>query len=130
MNETTAIPAEPGVNLRLLKPGTVLMLEGESELYELTLRYPEHGIAEVNSNNPALREPAYGQFMGSLRLGHHGVRVNVIQKGWAMVLRFRNGEFLTQPILAASVSGQREDGSRWSYEVFGAGPVLSPEPAA
>jgi hypothetical protein len=130
MNETTVITAEPGINLRLLKPDTVLILEGESELYELTMRYPEHGIAEVNSNNPALREPAYGQFMGSLRLGHPGVRLNVIQKDWAMVLRFRNGEFLTQPILAASISGRREDGSRWSYEVFGSSPVLPSEPAA
>jgi len=118
MNETTALSAEPGINLKLLKPDTVLMLEGESDLYELTMRYPEHGIAEVNSNNPALREPAYGQFIGSVRWSHPGVRLNVIQQGWAMALRFRNGEFLTQPILAASISGRREDGSRWSYNVF------------
>jgi len=119
MNETTAPPpVEPGINPKLLKPGTVLMLEGESDLYELTMRYPEHGIAEVNSNHPALRQAGYGQFTGSVRPSHPGVRLNAIQKGWAMVLRFRNGEFMTQVILAARVSGARDDGSRWSYDVF------------
>jgi hypothetical protein len=113
-----AVSASPGIQVKLLTKGTVLLLEGETDLYELTVRYPEYGIVEVDSNHPAIRQSGYGQFTGSVRAGQPGFRSSAIKKGWAIMLRFRNGEFLTQPILAARVCGVRDDGSRWSYDVF------------
>jgi len=114
--ESAAPP--PGIQIKLLAKGTVLLLEGETDIYELTVRYPEYGIVEVNSNHTALRQAGYGQFTGSVRPAHPGVHSNAIQKDWAMMLRFRNGEFLTQRILAARVCGVGDDGSHWSYVVF------------
>ena len=108
----------PGVNVKALAKGTVLLLEGETDIYELTVQYPEYGIAEIASNNPTLRQPTLGQFTHSVRWDHPGVKLNVIQQGWAMVLRFRNGECQTQPIASARVRGTRSDGTHWSYDVF------------
>jgi len=108
----------PAINLKLLKTGSVLFLACESDLYEMTVLHPEDGIVEISSNLPTLRQNTAGQFMWSVRWDQPGVRVNVIQRNWAMVLRFSNGMFQTQTIMSASVSGKREDGSRWSYEVF------------
>jgi hypothetical protein len=116
--DKAATTPSPSIFLKSLKKGTTLLLEGETDIYELTVRYPEHGIVDVSSNLPALRMGTVGQFMFSVRWSDPGTRLNSIQQGWAMMLRFRNGEFQTQPILSASVNGKREDGSRWSYDVF------------
>lgn len=115
-------PAEPttapGINIKMLAKGTTLLLEGEGDLYELVVQYPEYGIAEVTSTNPALRQPTVGQFMHSAHWSHPALKLNLIQQGWAMVLRFRNGQLQTQPIASARVLGTRSDGSHWSYDVF------------
>ena len=115
-----AEPAAPsaGINVKLLAKGTVLLLVGETDIYELTILYPEHGIAEVTSNHPALCATTIGQFMHSIQRTQPGIRLNVIQQGWAVVLRFSNGQFQTQPIASACVRGTRGDGTHWSYEVF------------
>jgi hypothetical protein len=108
----------PGINVTLLAKGTTVLLEGETDIYELTVLYPEHGIAEVASSHSALRAPTIGQFMHSIQWNRPGVRLNVIQQGWAAVLRFSNGQFQTQPIASACVCGTRTDGTHWSYDVF------------
>lgn len=108
----------PGINVKMLKKGITLLLVGETDIYELTMLHPEHGIAEISSNLPALRAGTVGQFMFSVRWSHPGTRLNAIQQGWAMMLRFRNGEFQTQPIMSARVSGRRDGANRWSYDVF------------
>ncbi len=113
-----AEPPPPAIYIKSLKPGTVLLLEGETDIYEITMRYPEHGIAEVSSNNRALCQPTVGQFMHSVRWSDPGTKLNAIQKGWAMVLRFSNGTMQTQPILSAGVNGVGVDGTRWHYDVF------------
>jgi hypothetical protein len=106
----------PGIDIKRLAKGATLLLQSETDVYELTVQYPEHGIVEVASTNPVLRQPTVGQFLCST--SHPGLRLNVIRQGWAMVLRFRNGQFQTPPIMSAGVCGTRSDGSRWSYEVF------------
>jgi len=108
----------PTLNLKSLKKGTVLFLECESDLYEITLLQPEHGVVEISSNLPALRQGTVGQFICSVQWSHPGTRLNVIQQGWAAIFRFCNGEYQTQPVVSASIRGKRTDGSRWSYEVF------------
>jgi hypothetical protein len=124
MNDELAKPesaeptAAPGINIKMLAKGTTLLLEGDNDLYELVVQYPEYGIVEVTSTNPALRQPTVGQFMHSAHGSHPGLKLNVIQQGWAMILRFSNGQLQTQPIASARVRGTRPDGSHWSYDVF------------
>jgi hypothetical protein len=124
-NPTSATPAlvasevlSPCINIKSLKPGTVLMVEGETDVYELIVRYPEHGIVDVSSNVPALRAGCIGQFMYSVCWSHPGMKRNVIQKGWAMVLQFSKGTYQSQPISSVGVSGKSADGKRWHYDVF------------
>lgn len=114
----SAEPPSPAIYIKSLKPGTVLLLEGETDIYEFIVRYPEYGIVEVSSNNPVLRQPAMGQFLYSIRWSAPGATLNAIQKGWAMVLRFKNGSIQTQSIMSAGINGVGTDGKRWHYNVF------------
>ena len=119
MNTPTKPPVEPGIDLRKLKPGMVVLLEADPGLYEMRVTHPAHGVAEISSNDPALRTPTVGQVLHSLHWSSPGVPIPLwIAKGLALEIRFRNGLYRTQPVTAARVSGTRDDGSRWSYEVF------------
>ena len=112
-------PSSPAIYIKSLKPGAILLLEGATDIYEFSImRCPENGIVNVSSNNAALRHGAVGQFMHSVRWSDPGIKLDTIQKGWAMVLRFNNGTMQTQPILSASVSGVGVDGKRWHFDVF------------
>ena len=108
----------PTLNIKSLKPGTVVLMEGETDVYELTVHYPEHGIVDVSASDIALRGGAVGQFMYSVCWSQPGTKLNVIQKGWSVVLRFSNGTYQTQPLSSVGVSGVGENGKRWHYDLF------------
>jgi hypothetical protein len=108
----------PSIHVGKLKKGTMLLLEGGMDIYELIVLHPENGLVAINSNNFALRQATVGQFMHSVRRGCLATKLATIQQGWEMVLRFSNGVFHTEPIMSARVSGTRDDGSRWFYDVF------------
>ena len=111
--------AEPGIDIRKLRPGTILLVEAEPWLYEIKVVYPVHGIVEISSSDPKLRVATIGQVLHSLRWSSPSVPIpSWIGRGLALEIRFRNGVYRTQPVRAASVQGKREVGSRWSYEVF------------
>ena len=119
MDTPTASPAEPGIDIRKLKPGTIILLEADPSLYEMQVMYPVHGIVEISSSDPHLRVATVGQVLHSVHWSSPGAPIpSWIGKGLALEIRFRNGLYRTQPVTAASVQGKREDGSRWSYEVF------------
>ena len=119
MNTPTKPLAETGIDLRKLKPGMVILLEADPNLYEMRVTHPAHGIAEISSNDPALRTPTVGQVLHSVHWSSPAAILPLwIGKGFALEIRFRNGTYRTQPVTGASVGGAREDGSRWSYEVF------------
>ena len=110
---------EPGIDIRKLKPGTILFVDAEPWLYEFKVVYPVHGIGEISSSDPHLRIVTVGQVRQSGRWPGLDAPIPFwIGKGLALEVRFRNGLYRTQPVTAASVSGRHEDGSRWSYEVF------------
>jgi hypothetical protein len=118
MDAPTAL-VEPGIDVRRLKPETVILLEAEPYLYEIRLMYPAHGIVEIGSSDPNLRVATVGQLLQSVHWSNPSAPVPAwIGRGLALEIRFRNGVYRTQPVTAASVSGKHEDGSRWSYEVF------------
>jgi len=115
-----------GIDLKLQKTGTTLLLEAENSLFEIVLRYPEHGILEIQSNRPPLKRETICQFIHALVWPATGgistlsapACVNMIVPRCEMVLRFSNGEWQTPPILSARILGVREDWSRWYYDVF------------
>ena len=116
---TTTTPVEPGIDIRKLKPETVILLEAEPYLYEIRIMYPAHGIVEISSNDPHLRVATVGQLLQSVHWSSPVAPISFwIGKGLALEIRFRNGVYRTQPVTAAAVKGKREDGSRWSYDVF------------
>jgi hypothetical protein len=119
VNVLTATQAEPGIDIRKLKPDTTILLEAEPYLYEIKVMHPALSVAEISSSDPRLRVATVGQVLHSV---HWSSPVSPIPawigKGLSLEIRFRNGTYRTQPITAASVQGKREDGSRWSYEVF------------
>jgi hypothetical protein len=119
MSSSTARLAEPGIDVRRLKPETTILLEADPYLYEMRAVHPVHGIVEISSSDPVLRVATVGQVLHSVHWSSPAApRPLWIGKGLALEIRFRNGFYRTQPVTAASVQGKREDGSRWSYEVF------------
>ena len=110
---------QPGIDIRKLKADSIILLEAEPYLYEMRVMYPVHSIVEISSSDPNLRAATVGQVLHSVRSSGPGVPIpSWIGKGLALEIRFRNGTYRTQPVMAASVGGRHEDGSRWSYEVF------------
>jgi hypothetical protein len=119
MNTLSKPAVEPGIDIRKLKPGTVVLLEAGPSLYELRVTHPVHGIAEISSSDPTLHVATVGQVLHSVHWSSPAVLLPLwIGKGFALEIRFRNGTYRTQPVTAASVGGTRDDGSRWSFEVF------------
>jgi len=116
---TPATPAETGIDIRKLRPETVILLEAEPYLYEIRVMYPAHGIVEISSSDPHLHVATVGQLLQSVHWSSPVAPISFwIGKGLALEIRFRNGVYRTQPVTAAAVKGKREDGSRWSYDVF------------
>jgi len=110
---------EPGIDIRKLKPDTIVLLEAEPYLYEIKVMHAVHCVVEISSSDPRLRTATVGQVLHSVHWSSPGAPIPAwIGKGLALKIRFRNGSYRTQPVTAASVSGKHEDGSRWSYEVF------------
>jgi hypothetical protein len=120
MDAPTAMPpAEPGIDIRRLKAGAIILMEAAPYLYEMQVMYPVHSIVEISSSDPNLRAATVGQVLHSVHWSSPGAPVpSWIGRGLALEIRFRNGLYRTQPVTAASVKGKHEDGSRWSYEVF------------
>lgn len=119
MSSSTARLAEPGIDVRRLKPETTILLEADPYLYEMRVVHPVHGIVEISSSDSVLRVATVGQVLHSVHWSSPAApRPLWIGKGLALEIRFRNGFYRTQPVTAASVQGKREDGSRWSYEIF------------
>ncbi len=111
--------AEPGIDIRKLKPETIILLEADPYLYEIKVMYPAHSVVEISSSNLNLRTATVGQLLHSVHWSSPGAPIpSWIGKGLALEIRFRNGVYRTPPVTAAGVKGTREDGSRWSYEVF------------
>lgn len=102
-----------------MKPGTTIFLEANPCIYEIKVIQPDHGIVEISSNDPLLRVAAVGQVLHSVHWSNPAAPIPTwIGKGLALEIHFRNGVYRTQPVTAASIHGKREDGSRWSYDVF------------
>ena len=119
MIDALTMPVGPGIDIRKLRPETVILLEAEPYLYEIKVVYPTHGIVEISSSDPNLHITTVGQLLHTVHWSSPAAPIpSWIGKGLALEFRFRNGTYRTQPVTAATVKGRRDDGSRWSYDVF------------
>lgn len=99
------------IDIQRQKVGTTIYVECATQLFELEVVNAEHALLRVNSNVPALRIPIVGQLVRGA--GPEGAKPYWIGKGMALHLRFRNGVFTSEPVVAASIKG-----AGWEYEVF------------
>ena len=99
------------IDVARLKVGNTLLLETEKAVYEMVVLRPELGLLEIESTDPILRLRTVGQLLGSP--SPDAFHSNQIVKGLAMSLRFRNGNYLSAPVLSARVRGPA-----WHYDVF------------
>jgi hypothetical protein len=109
-----ALKAQPGIDLTRQKKGTTIMVETDNHLFEITVLNPASGLVEVSSTLPLLRESTVGQYLR----GVYAFDANVGLDAWIgrtlqMFIRFRNGNFMSGPAVAASVIGPG-----WTYDVF------------
>ena len=102
---------ETGIDLRRLAPGTSILLETDTCLFELRVLNPTLGLVEISSTDPALHQATIGQLLSSV--GPNGGRDWWIGKGLAMRIRFRNGIYTSGPVASARVVGRG-----WHYDVF------------
>ena len=117
----TALRREPGIDLRLLKTGTIIFLETNLCLYELKVLNPNNGLIEISSTDEGLKQPTIGQFIASI----YPVDSTVRLEGWigrnlVMEIRFRNNNYLSGPIISAGLKG-----TGWRYDVFTGVPDVS-----
>lgn len=103
---------DPGINVKQLRPGTRLMVETEDAVYEMLAVRPDLGLLEITSNDPQLHKPTVGQFVSS-RIPPGANQLDWIGQGLCMTIRFRNGSYVSKPVLSAKVQGPT-----WHYDVF------------
>ena len=99
--------AENGIDIQRLAPGTSILLETDTRLFELKVMNPSLGLVEISSTDPALHQATIGQLLSS------GTKNWWIGKGLAMRIRFRNGIYTSGPVASATVRGKG-----WHYDVF------------
>jgi hypothetical protein len=102
----------PGIDMNRLKVGTRLMVETESAVYEMRVLHQPEALVEISSSDPQLRQPTVGQFVNSQFPPACEVP-RWIGKGLRMYLRFRNGYYLSSPVLSVEVKSDT-----WHYNVF------------
>jgi len=103
---------DQGIDVRRQKAATTIYVECATQLFEIKVVSPEHSLLQITSNAPALRIPVVGQLVQSIRTGSPA-KPFWIGKGAAMQLRFNNGIFVSEPVIAANIKGEG-----WEYEVF------------
>jgi len=116
-----ALRREAGIDLHQMKPGTIAFLETNLCLYELKVLNPINCIVEISGTDEALKQIVVGQFIASI----YPIDPTIRLEGWigrnlAMEIRFRNGKYVSGPIISASLKG-----IGWSYDVFTGIPDVS-----
>jgi hypothetical protein len=109
---TETLRAEPGIDVRRLKAGTQIIIETQSHVYEMKAVLPQSGLFEISSTDPPLHAPIVGKFTA----GRCAPATDVegwVGKGLQMVILFRNGYYVSEPLVSAEVKG-----NYWQYTVF------------
>jgi len=104
--------AEPGIDVRRLKGGTQIIVETQSHVYEIKAVMPQAGLFEFSSTDPPLHKPVVGRFTA----GRCPPQTDVegwIGKGLQMLILFRNGYYVSDPVVSAEVKSDH-----WRYAVF------------
>jgi hypothetical protein len=108
------LKSQPGIDIRRQKPGTQILIETDTGLYELIVVRPEESVVRVSGTDPRLHQPVVGRFHRSV----YALDPKAALDGWVgktmkMVIAFRNAPFESGVVLSASVRG-----TGWHYDVF------------
>lgn len=109
-----ALKVQPGIDITKQKEGTKIIVETNNHLFEIKVLSPKEGLIEVSSTSPELKRPTIGQYMRGVYVLDSAVTIDRwIGRTMQMYLRFRNGFFLSGPVVSATISGEG-----WKYEIF------------
>lgn len=115
--DVTPAPAptgEVGINITKLAIGTSIMVETEdSQVFEIVVRKPEHGVVEVSGTEPRLKNPTLGVLTHSSTDDKKTQIDHWIGQYLRMMIVFRNGNYESQLVTHASLKGEG-----WQFEVF------------
>jgi hypothetical protein len=109
-----ALKAQPGIDISQQPKGSKIIVETDGHLFEITVLSPVNRLVEVSGTEPVLREPTVGQYLRGVYVLDASVGFdNWIGRTMQMTIKFRNGIFLSGPVVTASIAGPG-----WNYEVF------------
>jgi len=109
-----ALKKQPGIDIRQQQPGTEIIVEADTGLYELVVVRPESGLVEVSGSDPRLRQPVLGQFLHSVNVLDPTAKFDHwIGRATKMVIAFRNAQFESGVVMAATIRCKG-----WHYDVF------------
>jgi hypothetical protein len=109
-----ALKKQPGIDIRRQAPGTTIIVETDTGLYELRVVNPVEGVVQVSGTDPRLHQPVLGRFLRSVCASDpQAVLDGHIGRTMRMVIAFRNAEFESGIVVSATVRGEG-----WSYDVF------------
>jgi hypothetical protein len=109
-----ALQSQPGIDLRRLRPDTYLLVEAGPYIYEIAPINPADGLVAIASSHPRLRVATVCQYLNGIYALDESLRLpDRIGKDLRMQLRFRNGIFLSAPVVSARVVGKG-----WHFDVF------------
>jgi len=118
VNETAAtLRAKPGADITKLKPGTVIWAETQDGVYKIMVTGEEVGHVVVESTVLPLRPARPLRLILEKSIYDDKGKVFVmhwVAKGLRMLLRGRQGSFMTQSVRSLSVEAY--DGA-WRYEL-------------
>jgi hypothetical protein len=112
--ETFETPARPGIDIRRQAAGTVILVETDMGLHEITVINPCQATVQVSGSDPRFHRPVLGRFLQSVSALNPAAKINGwIGQAMRMVIAFRNAPFESGVVLAATVQGPG-----WHYDVF------------
>ena len=109
-----ALRAQPGIDLTKQTEGTRIIVETDRHLFEIKLVVPSSGLVEISGSHPGLHNVTIGQYLRGVYVLDASICIDRwIGRTMQMLLRFRNTQYLSGPVVTAVIYGPG-----WTYDVF------------
>jgi len=109
-----ALKKQPGIDITKQQAGHRILVETDNSLFDIEVLNPAAKLIKVYGTTPALRGTVIGQYVKGVYVLDGKVSIdNWIGRTMRMLLHFRNGDFLSGPVITATVSGPG-----WKYDIF------------
>jgi len=91
-----------------------IFVETDNHLFEIVVVDPVKRLIEISGTDPVLKAATIGQYLCGIYALDESVRIaDWIGRTLRMSIKFRNGIFLSGPVVSAGIIGPG-----WRYEVF------------